>query len=305
MNLPTEQGNTPLYLACTSKISYRSETVFCAPLVRWLCENGAVASINVRNNEGETPLFAALRSIRSDVHICDVLLEYGAHEAVSTHPDWQQGGINPTSMVWTLENFGPELSDESLGLGFNTASRWWGGMRSEENPNLVRIMLLVIGLGRPRAIFSKVPNAAPGEVALAAARAGVDIKLFADHPQAVPMLSEALAQRWVFVDAFLFGCRQSSGSTFLWLIGSKYAMAGLRKAVAEYAGVVWRGDEAGRIREAHRVLSAVAMTTNDDAAAATTTASTTATATVMAPATTGHHGTGTSTNARRARWRWF
>lgn len=77
--------------------------------------------------------------------------------------------------------------------------------------------------------------------------------------------TQVLATRSGFVAAALFGCKVSSGSLSLWKIGAAYAHYGLRKAVAEYAGVVTSAKEVRRVR---RVLEDAARGGGDDGGSA-------------------------------------
>lgn len=110
-------------------------------------------------------------------------------------------------------------------------------LRSVELP---RLLLTLLHLGGAQIVTSTVPTTIPNEVIVSMVEAGVDADLLAQHPHAAMLVRGIVEHRRGFVRSFLFGCRQSSGSSSLWRLGQKGrgVSAKLRRDIAEFAGVL-------------------------------------------------------------------
>lgn len=106
----------------------------------------------------------------------------------------------------------------------------------------------ILRMHGPLAVDTPLGDDAPDTLLETAVRVGVALEYVQDHPRLRTALEEAIRRRKVLVEVFLFGCRKSSGSTYLWRIGSQHLMAGLRKAVAEYLGATMHVEELRRMR---------------------------------------------------------
>lgn len=105
----------------------------------------------------------------------------------------------------------------------------------------------------PCVVQKPIVGQLPAKLLEIAVRVGVELQFLKNQPQTLlgGALLRAVLRRRHFVSVVLFGCRRSSGSTCLWKIGSVHAMGGIRKAVAEFCGVVV---DAGEWRRVRRVL---------------------------------------------------
>lgn len=261
-------NQTPLHKCCSEAEAPAMETDEqegmnrrVERMVEWLCENGARQCISEPDIDGITPLHCAC--IAGAVDVCDVLHAQGAVDTVSGSRGWgkvsqeapfhafgrQPRQIPLASQLWVVRRFEHDLSANTVAVAFHRClesrhTSW------EYDADMLR-MLRRKG---PGVVAEALPPTASEALVETAARVGVVHSLLQGHPRLVAVVNGAVRRRRVFVGAFLFGCRRSSGSTRLWRIGSQHMMAGFRREVGEYCGVVVDTQEWGRVIEMRKCI---------------------------------------------------
>lgn len=233
-------------------------------LVQLLCDHGAVDYVNHASHNGMTPLALACIHHSDDVGLRDRLFALGAKETVSQTRRWKTGPPLHMGVVqWVVKRYGPQLDDAALQSACGAAmSLLWlrekqgeGEGSSTNNDQaadaVAQAMVQILRLAGPRVLEQRLPGSAPGIIFEVAARVGVTLPYLQENTRLKEVLEAPLTQTQVFLRTFLFGCRRSSGSAFLWLIGSKYALAGIRLAIAGYSGVICDPTEHRRLKEVH------------------------------------------------------
>lgn len=274
ITLPARCGELPLHLACNADEhnSAAREGMDLKPLVEWLLAHGARPSVNHADRTGCTALTAACfldSEVPWDRDLCELLAKNGATDTVSTcDPFWRNGDFSLSAMAWVLKRFGTGVSDESAAHAFRIATRRWTNLQAARvagrrlsrdqgtEGELVELTEAILLLRRPHVVCEVVGPLVPAALVELAVRIGVDAQYLQEHPQWEAVVHGLVAQRRAFVSAFLFGCLRSSGSTFLWCIGSQYSMAGFRTELAAFAGVVCEPVEWQRVRSMHALVVA-------------------------------------------------
>lgn len=278
---PNSLDQTPLHKCCASPSRSSSPVCAGAEVAEWLCTHGAEECVHLGDRIGRTPLHVAY--MQSSVDVCEALYRHGAIDTVSEHNNWRNWTpLSEDVRGWFVRRFGNSMSERALAVAFSSFMRGHaklqmkvdrvrvradqradhgGGDDGSDEADLLQLQqreqrvtadaLAVLELGGPCVVTQCVPVKASDAILGAAVRRGVPLQFLEPHPRLRGLVAEAVLCRSAFVSAFLFGCRKSSGSTCLWRIGSRYAMAGFRKDIAEYCGVVMDAAEWLRMKQAH------------------------------------------------------
>lgn len=289
INRKDENGDTPLALAiifgnmhtCRCLVDHGASVHLLDNLmtacsctnpkaIEWLCnEHGARSCINDGHvgRRGFTPLMYACDShsyldrSASVVRTCEELFKQGAVDTVSESQVWTAENMYLAAQLCVVRRFGEGMSDAAISVPFTRClkEQLTKARRKDEDGDDGGFALLDVQLEAlkmlwrfgPRVVARHLPDEASDDVLQAAVRVGVAAKFVEKHPRLTAVLGEAVCCRTAFDRGLLFGCLESSGSAFLWRIGSKHAMAPIRKQIAQYAGVVWKPEEWARVRSAH------------------------------------------------------
>lgn len=243
---PNRRGRTPLHTILDfeqdSVIEHQHRWIAMA---EWLCRHGARECINHKDKDGHTVLLDAFRR-GTAIELCEVLYQYGATDTISDSSVWRAAYMPLSALLWAVGRYGDGMSNDALAVPFHACFEA-GDADASHLADAVRMLRLQ----GPRVLARRpLPPTASNLVVETAVRMGVPLELVQDHPRLAAVLEEAMEQRGVFVEVFLFGCRKSSGSTCLWRIGSPHSLGGLRKAVGEFWGVVLDAEELRRVRGA-------------------------------------------------------
>lgn len=249
INQPNKNGHTPLCTPCSIYLPTDEGVRLCAEMVEWLCNHGARECINERGDGGWTPLLYACSF--APILVCDALFMNGAVDTVSTTLQWMGGRIPLDAQLWAIRRFGDGMSDEAIAMPFHRCIA-----TSENAQEFSADAQRMLRRHGPRVVQQPLRSTTtPDAVLETAVRVGVPLKFLQDHSRLGLVLGELVQQRRVLMGVFLFGCRKPSGSTHLWRLGSQHLMAGMRKAVAEYLGMVWKTTEWGRVLAFHSALN--------------------------------------------------
>lgn len=249
---PNRIGYTPLHLVCACQPQSTEECIRRAELLEWLCEHGGRACIDRAGQFSKTALTWAC--LNGNLAACEVLHHQGARDTFSGAFEWTSGFLlAPEVQLWAVDRYGAGMSDQAIAAPFMMCLAEAEADGEEKGPRWHRFTgaaLAMLWIHGPRVVRDPLPAHAPGAIVEAAARVGVDQKLLVEHPRLWAVLEEAVQRRRAFERGFLFGCLSSSGSPPGGLrraLGSRHATARFRKRVAEYAGVVLRREEWGRV----------------------------------------------------------
>lgn len=256
VELPNASLRTPLHKVCERNLWHHDDMAqrqaTRVELVKWLCDRCSQGCVNAKDQGGHTALWAAcIRGGEAAIALCDALHQAGAEDSVSGSEAWEHSRDDVA--LWVVDKYGEGMSDEALSVPFKKCAEDYSSVFHQDQQDRQERMEQAVGMLRrfgPRVVVEPLGEGAGDEVVHTAVLVGVDLEHLQWHPRIDVVLEAALQLQRTFIRVFLFGCLQSSGSERLWKIRSKEVYAPVRRGVAEYLGVLWRGEEARRVREA-------------------------------------------------------
>lgn len=199
----------------------------------WRQGGGVKSGVQRRDEYGRSLLWSAC--VGYNYVVAEWLLAKGARRPAARPADMLH--LHNGAMAWVVAHCRSHLEPTEIAHMFRVASTRERRLPSPE------LLCTLLRLGGADVVDCPIPPSlllyqAYDTVVETAVRVGVALEYLECHPRLASVLERLVQERQAFVRGFLFACRRSSGSSQAWRIGARHALAGFRREVAAFAGVM-------------------------------------------------------------------